>query len=170
MNLATGENITIREAKDEDAECISNLIFNIWVNEHSFDVTRENFPDLREIEKYYANGLFLVAIANEKIVGTIACDQLADRQFALKRMFVSKDFRGAGVAQQLLNRLLEQMTAKNGNCPSFFLSTKESQAIAAKKFYLRNGFRVISKSELPKNFPFFYKDDLFMLRSSGKSD
>lgn len=79
-------------------------------------------------------------------------------------MFVKKEYRGLGVAQSLLNELFNQALFFNRLNPSFFLSTKESNAIAAKKFYLKNGFRVIPKSALPKNFSFFYKDDLFMER------
>jgi len=159
--------VTIREATNRDSNFILDLIFEIWINEYHFEVKKENFPDLNEIEKYYTKekGLFLVSIVNDKIVGTIACEKLSHEHFVLKRMFVNRDYRRLGIAQMLLDKLFELITIsiKDSNV-SFFLSTKESDALAAKKFYLKNGFRIISKAELPKNFPFFYKDDLFMLR------
>lgn len=156
----------VREATDQDSSSIVDLIFDIWTNEYQFEVQRENFPDLQEIEKYYtkAGGSFFVAIVNHEIIGTIACDKLEQNHFVLKRMFVKKNYRGLGVAQSLLNELLNQAVFLNNPTPLFFLSTKESEAVAAKQFYLKNGFQIIPKSALPKNFPFFYKDDLFMLR------
>jgi len=30
---------------------------------------------------------------------------------------------------------------------------------------LKNGFKVVSKFSLPGSFPFFYEDDLFMLKT-----
>lgn len=164
MKAKIYENIIIREATNRDSGFIINLIFDIWINEYHFEVKKEDFPDLQEIENYYAkeNGLFLVAVVNGEIVGTIACNQLPGENFVLKRMFVNKNYRGLGIAQMLLNKLFE-LTITNNNIV-FFLSTKESEAIAAKKFYLKNGFRIISKTALPKDFPFFYQDDLFMLR------
>ncbi len=157
----------IREATNDDSAFILDLIFDIWVNEYHFDVKRENFPDLHDIEKYYSkeSGLFLISIVNNKIVGTIACNRLSHENFVLKRMFIDRDYRRLGIAQMLLDKLFELSAISNNAL--FYLSTKESEAGAAKKFYLKNGFRIISQSELPEKFPFFYKDDLFMLKSSS---
>lgn len=169
MNDKIDRDIIIREATDNDANFIIELIFDIWINEYHFDVKREDFPDLHDIEKYYTDkgGLFLVAIANNKIIGTIACDKLNHKHFILKRMFVNKDYRRLGIAQSLLTKLFDQIVfaAEDLNV-LLFLSTKESDAFAAKRFYLKNGFRIIPKSAVPKNFPFFYKDDLFMLKDT----
>lgn len=82
-------------------------------------------------------------------------------------MFVQKEYRGRGIAQSLLNELFNRAVFLNNPSVSLFLSTKESEATAAKKFYIKNGFRDIPKSALPKNFPFFYKDDLFMVRDKS---
>ncbi|MBX9578515.1 MAG: GNAT family N-acetyltransferase [Chthoniobacterales bacterium] len=157
--------ITIRKATNADSAAILDLIFHIWVNENHFEVRRENFPDFQQIEEAYeqAGGLFLVALKADGIIGSIACQQLSDHEFALKRMFVKKSERGCGVAQMLLDHLLKHL-AKKHHAAIFYLSTKEDVAIAAKKFYLKNGFRVINRSALPKNFPFFYEDDLLMKR------
>lgn len=161
--------IIIRAATDNDANLIQDLIFDIWINEYHFAVKKESFPDLQEIENYYPNagGLFLLAVLNNNIVGTVACSKLNAHCFVLKRMFVKKMLRGEGVAQKLLDQLFDQIVYSNNTQNAiFFLSTKESEAIAAKKFYLKNGFRIIHKSELPDNFPFFYQDDLFMIRDT----
>jgi len=159
--------ISVRLATDQDVDAITNLLFDIWRNEYQFDVKRENFPDLKGIEKSYmgAGGLFLVAIYNAQVIGTIACERLDESCFVLKRMFVGKTFRGRGVAQLLLDRLLNKVLFSNEHKGAYFyLSTKENEAIAAKRFYLKNGFSVVSRHELPDSFPFFYEDDLFMRR------
>lgn len=159
--------ISVRLATDQDVDAITSLLFSIWRNEYQFDVKREEFPDLQEIEKSYVQpgGLFLVAIHKAQVIGTIACEKLDESCFVLKRMFVNKTFRGRGVAQLLLDRLLGEVLSWSGHKDTcFYLSTKEHEAIAAKRFYVKNGFEVVSRGELPDNFPFFYEDDLFMKR------
>jgi len=89
-------NVSIRLATDKDSNAITSLSFDLWTNEYQFDVRREDFPDLQEIEKSYmrAGGLFLVAIHKEQVIGTIACERLEESCFVIKRMFVNKAFRG----------------------------------------------------------------------------
>lgn len=169
MNKAKLTNIVIREATNEDSIYILKLIFDIWIHEYHFDVKQEDFPDLHDIKKYYmqTGGLFLIAVLDSKIIGTIACEKLNEKQFVLKRMFVNKQYRQLGVAQLLFNQLIGKMFhTKKSTGAELFLSTKESSALAAKQFYIKNGFRIISKSELPKHFPYFCEDDLFMLRDN----
>jgi len=164
--------IFIREATNQDSNAIIELIFNIWIGEHHFAVKKEDFPDLHDIEQYYqtVDGLFLVATIDNKIVATIACNKLKDKQFVLKRMFVKKDCRRFGIAQLLLDQLFNEIVyTKNISDITFYLSTKEKEAIAAKHFYLKNGFEIINKEDIPKNFPFFYEDDLFMRKMDFSS-
>jgi N-acetylglutamate synthase-like GNAT family acetyltransferase len=156
--------LQIRAADNQDCPDIFKLIFNIWIHEYGFKVVPEDYPDLQDVQKYYfeKGGTFFVAIEQGKLIGTIACEALGGQNYALKRMFVHQDFRGEGVAQQLFDNLLQQGIFPQG--ASLYLSTKEDQAIAAKKFYLKNGFDVIEKENLPSTFPLFYEDDLFMRR------
>jgi len=152
--------LKFREACDDDSSGILDLVFDIWINEYGFEVKREEYPDLHQIQSFYRDkgGQFWVALANDRIIGTVAYDLLNEGEYVLKRMFVEQSFRGMGVAQRLLDEILNQLP-----CPcSVYLSTKEDQALAAKSFYLKNGFQVISRKDLPNNFPFFYEDDLFM--------
>jgi ribosomal protein S18 acetylase RimI-like enzyme len=159
------KNLKIREGGDSDSDSISDLIFDIWINEYKFNVNKQEFPDLRYIDKSYrhSGGLFLVAVIDKQVIGTIAYEKLGEGDFVLKRMFVHRNYRKKGVAQQLLDSLISDLKARYGeNSISIYLSTKESDALAAKLFYRKNQFHVITKSDLPVNFPFFYKDDLFM--------
>ena len=118
----------------------------------------EDLP--KNIESYYQDrgGQFWVAEMDAQVVGTIACEKLKDDEFVLKRMFVHNRARGQGIAQKLLDKVLSHLPAN----ASIFLSTKEDEALAAKALYLKNGFMVVGKDELPQEFPFFYEDNLFM--------
>lgn len=155
------EDIHIRLATNEDSSKILHLIGTIWINEYKFEINLQDFPDLHQILRFYSKekGLFLVAVWKDKIIGTLACSKLMNDTFVLKRMFVHQDFRKNGIAQRLLEVLLKEKMDE-----TFYLSTKEEVAAAAKNFYLKNGFKIITKEELPKDFPFFYEDDLFMKR------
>ena len=159
------ESYIIRPAVDADSSEIIKLIFDIWQNEYHFQVHLQDYPDLQFIEEYYTHqgGGFFVALVEDEIVSTIAYEKLNEQIFALKRMFVRQGFRGQGIAQKLLDTLLKNVPAP----ATFYLSTKEDLAEAAKKFYLKNGFSIINPEQLPSEFPFFYEDDLFMKKDLG---
>lgn len=160
--------IVIRAAINEDSALIRELIFNIWHNEYHFTIKADEVPDLANIEACYpkGSGLFLIAVEDDLVIGTIAASQLSQQQWVLKRMFVAEQNRRKGIAQCLLNQLLDELKLlTRGQIISIYLSTKEDDAISAKAFYLKNNFVSIDKSELPHKFPYFHKDDLFMKRA-----
>ena len=156
-------NIQISQANDSHASAIKDMIFDIWINEYGFDVRDEDYPDLKHIQSYYHDrgGQFWVAELDGRVFGTIACDKLEGTQFVLKRMFVHNEARGQGIGQKLLDTIFRHLPSDS----TVFLSTKEDEALAAKALYLKNGFAIIEKSELPTGFPFFYEDDLFMKKN-----
>lgn len=163
--MSSNMNILIRPATDQDSSAVLNLLLDIWINEYGFDVKREDLPDLHHIEGSYilSGGMFIVATHEGSVIGTIACEKLDELTFVLKRMFLHKDYRGKGIAQALLDQLIAHVVHDTDQV-TFYLSTKEDLAHAAKHFYLRNGFEVISKDQVPEGFPFFYEDDLYMRR------
>ena len=158
----------IRKATNKDSPEIANLIFNIWRKEYNFTIRPEDYPDLVDIEGKYSakGGLFLVAEIDYCIVGTIACVPFDANTCVLKRMFVHKELRKRGIAQALLDRLfVEIKTGKAEEKVTLLLSTNRKLAINAQKFYRKNDFREVSLEHLPKNFPFFLDDDLFLIKS-----
>ena len=159
-------NIEIRKVKSADAKAIVNLIVTIWEAEYGFEVNEDDYPDLHNPCEYYHEdkGGFWVALDSDAIIGTIAYNKLSDNIFVLKRLFVSQRSRGQGVAQQLLNILVDDITNKHSTDSKIYLSTKENEALAAKALYFKNGFVQIDRSKLPDKFPYFYKDDLFMMK------
>jgi N-acetylglutamate synthase-like GNAT family acetyltransferase len=103
-------------------------------------------------EKYW------VAVSNAKAIGTIGLTLISDNNIVLKRMFVSPDFRGKGIAKQLLNALTNW--GNKNKMKAMYLGTM-SQFKIAQQFYENNGFVKIEKSSLPEDFPLNPVDSLF---------
>lgn len=133
---------------------VIDLILPIQQNEFGVPVTLEAQPDLLDIPGFYQRGAgnFWVARVDGKVVGTIALLDIGDRQAALRKMFVNSEYRGpvSGVAQRLLDTLL--VWCEGLGLHEIFLGTTE-QFLAAHRFYGKNGFREITKSQLPLAFP-----------------
>ena len=145
---------------------IAVLILNIQNNEFNVPLTIADQPDLLDIENFYfkKNGNFWVAVEDEKLIGTIALIDFDNEQAALRKMFVDAAYRGRekAVGQLLMNKLIDWCRQKKIN--EIYLGTVE-QLHAAKKFYVKNGFVKIDKSELPENFPLMQVDtEFFKLR------
>ena len=141
---------------------IAQLILNIQQNEFNVPVTISDQPDLLDIENFYfrKDGNFWVAVENERVIGTIALIDIGNRQSALRKMFVHKDYRGKekGIGQLLLNTLMSWCRHKGIN--EVYLGTVE-QLHAAKRFYERNGFVKVDKATLPETFPLMPVDTEF---------
>ena len=121
-----------------------------------------NQPDLCNINDFYKKGKgnFWVAVFNEKVVGTISLRDIGNDQVALRKMFVNKEFRGAGyqIALKLLNTLLKWARLKR--IKEIYLGTT-STLLAAHRFYEKNGFCEIAAASLPNAFPIMKVDTKF---------
>ncbi len=139
-----------------------NLILTIQKTEFEIPITLEQQPDLNDIPNFYQsnNGNFWVALAGNKVVGTIALLDIGNGQGALRKMFVDAAYRGKefGVGQKLLHQLLQWAMQKNFK--EIFLGTTE-KFLAAQRFYEKNGFIEIKKEALPKSFPIMAVDVKF---------
>ena len=152
----------IEEYQEKYKEGIAQLILNIQQNEFNIPVTLNDQPDLLNIEKVYLKnkGNFWVAVENMQVIGTIALIDIDNKQAALRKMFVHKDYRGKekGIGQLLLNTLISWCNQNHIN--EIYLGTVE-QLHAAKRFYERNGFIIVEKATLPETFPLMPIDTEF---------
>lgn len=141
---------------------VIDLILNIQQNEFGVPVTIADQPDLLNVAGVYCknNGNFWIATSNEQLVGTIGLIDIGNRQSALRKMFVHKEYRGKekGIGQQLLNHVLGWCREKG--IDEIYLGTFDALK-AAQKFYLKNGFTEIGKEALPVNFPRMPVDNMF---------
>lgn len=144
---------------------VVRLIVAIQRDEFGIEITIEQQPDLRDIAGFYQvrRGNFWVARAGERVVGTISLLDIGNRQGALRKMFVQRDFRGPehGTAKRPLDVLLAWAHAQDVR--EIFLGTTE-KFLAAHRFYAKHGFCEIERSALPPAFPIMAVDTRFFGR------
>jgi GNAT superfamily N-acetyltransferase len=138
---------------------IFELILPIQQQEFGVSITAEAQPDLRNIPAVYQSrrGTFLVALEAGAVVGTIGMIDFGSGG-ALRKMFVRADRRGTGLAQALMDRLLEH--ARSHALPRIVLGTL-AHMHAAHRFYEKNGFTPVEPDALPDDFPRMAVDNRF---------
>jgi putative acetyltransferase len=154
--------ITIQPFENQDTDQIVDLILTIQQKEFNVPITINEQQDLLNIPTFYQHhkGNFWVAKHDGKVVGTIALIDCGENIGAIRKMFVKKEFRGKefGIAQRLFDILQE--AAKQAEMTNIYLGTLE-RLQAAIRFYERNGFTLIEKTNLPKVFPIMAVDTHF---------
>lgn len=141
---------------------VQDLIVAIQQEEVRLPIQLRDQPDLLDINRHYKfrNGNFWVAIVGDKIVGTIGLLDIGNCQFALRRIFVHRDYRGSGTG--VGSALLE--TAQNWavmvGYRSIVIGTTD-RFLAAHRFYQKNGFLLIDGHALPRSFPRMVADTVF---------
>ena len=160
--------ITIAEFSPEYADAVVELIVPIQREEFGVAITAEDQPDLRDIPGFYQRerGNFWIACHEGRVVGSVALLDIGSRQAALRKMFVERDFRGSGhgTAGLLLATLLDW--ARGHRIREIYLGTT-AQFLAAHRFYEKNGFVEIPKSDLPVAFPVMAVDSKFYRLTMG---
>ena len=160
MNLSS--QIQIYEFSSEYQEEILNLIGMIQQKEFEIAITAEDQPDLCNIGDFYQKGTgnFWVALFNDNVIGTISLLDIGNGRAALRKMFVDKAHRGERyqVAVRLLDTLIKWAEFKK--IKEIYLGTT-SKFLAAHRFYEKNGFCEIDKSDLPDTFPVMKVDSRF---------
>jgi len=154
--------ILIQPFENQDTEHIINLILNIQQNEFQVPITINEQQDLLNIPGFYQHGKgnFWVAKYGEEVVGTIALIDCGENIGTIRKMFVKKEFRGKeyGIAQRLMDIL--ETTSRENDIKNLYLGTIEKLQ-AAIRFYIRNGFKLIEKQNLPSVFPIMSVDTHF---------
>ena len=151
----------LREWAPGDQEQVIDLIVGIQRDEFGISITREDQPDLRKVREVYQkdNGNFWVAVANDvQLAGSIGLVNFAPAAVALRKMFVAKEFRSTGLAQDLLNKALNWCRDKN--LSDVYLGTIDVFK-SAHRFYEKNGFVRIDVEKLPESFPRMKVDTIF---------
>ena len=142
------------------------LIRPIQRQEFALPVTAADQPDLADIDGFYRRGVgeFWVAAADDgRVVGSIALIDLSSQSGGaglgvVRKMFVAADQRGSGLAQSLLDTLVDR--ARAAGLTALWLGTTDKFR-AAHRFYERNGFAVVNAADLPAAFPRMAVDSRF---------
>ncbi|MBK1624458.1 GNAT family N-acetyltransferase [Afifella marina] len=153
---------TISPYEDADRQGVLDLILTIQQHEFAIPITLDEQPDLLAVESFYriGKGDFWVAKDAGRVVGTIALKDIGENQAALRKMFVAATHRGRphAVSARLLQTALAA-AAERGIAEILLGTTAKFHA--AHRFYEKNGFTEIDKSELPRNFPLVDVDTKF---------
>jgi len=117
-------------------------------------------PELLNIEGNYLvnKSNFWVVVNHNQLIGTVGLEDMGNRQGYLKRMYLKKEFRGTGLATELLNTMLRY--AKQNRFKEIYLATGKG-AERAVEFYKKSGFQKVDS--LPSNFIHFDDPYLFKL-------
>ena len=162
MKHVSTEDIIIQPFEEKYGKDLINLIVGIQQNEFGIPITAADQPDLSNIQGFYQQkcGNFWVALCSGRVVGTIALLDIGRQQAALRKMFVDALFRGnrTGTAKKLLKTLVSW--SKQAGIKEIYLGTTP-KFLAAQKFYEKNGFGEIAKTDLPGAFPVMKVDTKF---------
>lgn len=154
--------ITVVPFVDCLAGGVRDLILPIQRDEFGIPITYDEQPDLHDIEGFYrkGNGDFWVALAGDKIVGSVALLDIGGGRAALRKMFVKAAYRGSEhkTAKKLLARLVSH--AEAAGMAEIYLGTT-AKFLAAHRFYEKAGFSKIGEHELPERFPRMRVDTRF---------
>ena len=107
-------NYKIIEYKKEYKYDIRDLISSIYRDEFEIKVGEDEILN-EDLYKYIKDGgSFLIAVDEDgNLLGTIGGRIINDETLEVKRMYVKKEYRGCGIAQELLNTL-ERFAEDNG--------------------------------------------------------
>lgn len=141
----------IKIYKERYKEEIINLILFVQNNEFQLNISVEEQSDILDIQTHYLKdgGNFWVALnESEKVVGSIGLQKKTIEIFVLKKFFVYLEYRGKeySVGQGLFDVLIEY--SKQQGITTILLDTP-SIAKRSHHFYEKNGFKEITKKELP---------------------
>jgi N-acetylglutamate synthase-like GNAT family acetyltransferase len=144
---------------------VVDVILPIQQSEFDIPISLEAQPDLQNIPGFYQHGTgnFWVAMSSDEVVGTVALLGIDNSQVALRKMFVKASYRGAehGVAKLLLETSIQWCRTRK--VKEIFLGTT-AKFLAAHRFYEKNEFREIPRSDLPAKFPVMVVDTKFYCR------
>ena len=139
---------------------VIELITHIQQKEFNIPITVHDQPDLLDIEANYhaGGGNFWGAFDGDELVGTIALIDISHNAGTIRKMFIKDGHRGTGLAQQLLDTLINYSRQKH--ITDLYLGTS-AVLKAAHRFYERNGFVLTDINDFPSYFPRMPVDTMF---------
>jgi len=139
---------------------VIELITHIQQKEFNIPITVHDQPDLLDIETNYhaGGGSFWGAFDGDELVGTIALIDIGHNAGTIRKMFIKDGHRGTGLAQQLLDTLINYSRQKH--ITDLYLGTS-AVLKAAHRFYERNGFVLTDINDFPSYFPRMPVDTMF---------
>jgi putative acetyltransferase len=136
--MKQSQDITILPFQSEYQSEVKNLVLAGLV-EHWGTLDPTKNPDLDDISRTYADGMFLVAWQNDQIIGTGALLPMSNDTAQIVRMSVAASMRRKGVGREILQKLCEQ--AKNDGYKRLVIETTDTWNEVI-QFYTQFGFQI----------------------------
>ncbi|MFF2089287.1 GNAT family N-acetyltransferase [Paenibacillus sp. NPDC058174] len=140
---------------------VIQFILGIQNGEQGLGIAIEEQIDIADITGHYlqAGGGFWIAIEDHTLVGSIGLMKKTEEVYVLKKFFVHEDYRGKeiGIGKALYDTLV-QFAAEQG--ARTILLDSPSVAARSHRFYTKNGFKEITKEELPVSYAYPDRDSL----------
>lgn len=151
--------LKIVEYKDRYKEKVVDLLVEIILNE--FDMN-ENVEDIRNFDynsyKNSGGNLWLAIDENDNVIATSAIQVNNEKNEAkLVRVYLNKEYRGTGVATEMLNMAIDFVKSINFNRIILGTYKKLERAV---KFYEKNGFKEIYTDIIDDDLAKYYALDL----------
>lgn len=148
-----GSATLIRSLTPADQAAVQSLILEILNSEYNMALSLDELPDLVDVHRTYraaSDAHFWVADYRGQILGCIGLMPLGHGDYELRRMYVSADARGMGLAQRLLAVSLQW--CRDHGVRDLFLETNSAWQVA-QAIYVKHGFTAIGREQLPETFP-----------------
>ena len=112
-----------------------------WIEE-SWELEESDINDLSTPKEYIIDkgGEVFFAIKDNKVIATSAMVYIDDSTFELAKMTVAKEFRGLGIANQLMDRCIDFAKGKNAK---YIVLITNSDLVIARNLYDKYGFKEI---------------------------
>jgi putative acetyltransferase len=126
----------------EHIDAVRKLWSSYW-NELGFTPCFQNFEqELADLPGKYAppSGRLLVAVVDQRVAGAVAFRDLDGEACEAKRLYVAAEYRGSGIARELMARVIEEARAAGYRRMVGDTMPVMKQALA---MYDRMGFRRI---------------------------
>lgn len=123
----------VRKYDEKDKEQVVELWKDICIGEHKFTDWEEELQNLI-LDDYNE---IIVAIYDNRVIGTIAYKQKDANTAELKRVYVRKEHREKGIAKILLDEVIKRI--RENGYRKIFIETWE-KFISGRRFYEKNNF------------------------------
>lgn len=130
--------MTIVPFQTSDQETTAQFMNTIWDEMGWTDKPKTRFTDLAAFFHIPTDGFLLLMKDNNTIIGTGGCIRLNDTDALLKRFYIAKNYRGTGVAQQLLDAIILKSQELQASRIVIDVSKKNARATS---FYEKGGFQ-----------------------------
>ena len=140
------KNIEIRVVNlTQDWADLKRLVHQV-LHEHGFDFkTSRVKEEICNIPRWYLDGgTFLVAICNNRCIGTLGLRKINEKECILENMYIQKHFRGKGLGIRLLNSSIDFAREKGFKKMHVVVHDKYRKG---KRFFENRGFLKICRGK-----------------------